>query len=53
LRLLQIPIAAIIGAAPLRSGSASVESLEAGTPLLVYASVVDNASGDAVHIPAQ
>ncbi|MGZ8831281.1 MAG: proprotein convertase P-domain-containing protein, partial [Thermoanaerobaculia bacterium] len=52
-RLIQVPISAVIGSLPLRSGSASVERLDGSQPFLLYASVVDNASGDAVHIPAQ
>ena len=50
LQLVQIPIQQIVGSRVLRGGWAEV----AGSgPLLFYASVVDNASGDAVHIPAQ
>jgi hypothetical protein len=53
LRLVQVPISAIAGTSTLRNGSASIEHLAGTGPLLFYASVVDNASGDAVHIPAQ
>jgi hypothetical protein len=50
LRLAQFPVQDLIGSVPLRSGSAAIQS---AVPVLLYASVVDNASGDAVHIPAQ
>jgi hypothetical protein len=53
LQLLQLPIQAIIGDRQLRSGWAAVELIEVSRGLLMYASVVDNASGDAVHVPAE
>ena len=53
LQLIQIPIQRVIGDRPLRSGWANVELIEVSRGLLLYASVVDNASGDAVHIPAE
>jgi hypothetical protein len=53
LQLMQIPIQSIIGDRMLRSGWVSVELIEVSRGLLLYASVVDNASGDAVHIAAE
>ena len=53
LQVMQTPVEAIIGTQTLRSGWANVEVLEASRGLLFYGSVVDNSSGDAVHIPAQ
>ena len=50
LRLIQLPLSSITNNALLRSGWAEISG---PGPFLFYASVVDNASGDAVHIPAQ
>jgi hypothetical protein len=53
MQLMQVPMQTIVGDRMLRSGWVSFELIEANRGLLLYASVVDNASGDAVHIPAE
>jgi hypothetical protein len=52
LQVVQVAVASFV-ASPIPNGRVDVQVLEAARGMLIYGSVIDNRSGDAIYIPAQ